>query len=65
VCCRVSLFDQPQLGPAGSRCPPPDQPPCSTNAQLSPHICFVALACISSTNNPLFWAVACCVCAAG
>eukprot|EP00882_Tetradesmus_deserticola_P005279 GHRQ01005557.1.p1 GENE.GHRQ01005557.1~~GHRQ01005557.1.p1 ORF type:complete len:730 (+),score=321.05 GHRQ01005557.1:708-2897(+) len=31
-CCRVSLFDEPQLGPAGSRCPPPDQPPCSVNA---------------------------------
>ncbi|KAF6262418.1 multidrug efflux transporter AcrB transmembrane domain-containing protein [Scenedesmus sp. NREL 46B-D3] len=31
-CCRVSLFDQAQLGPAGSRCPPPDQPPCSANA---------------------------------
>eukprot|EP00878_Enallax_costatus_P015127 GHUV01015839.1.p1 GENE.GHUV01015839.1~~GHUV01015839.1.p1 ORF type:complete len:1041 (+),score=174.75 GHUV01015839.1:474-3596(+) len=32
TCCRISQSDSPQLGPKGSRCPPPDQPPCSTNA---------------------------------
>eukprot|EP00775_Hariotina_reticulata_P001814 gene1814-2147_t len=30
-CCRLSPAGSPQLGPAGSRCPPPDQPPCSAN----------------------------------
>ena len=31
-CCRINPEESPQLGPPGSRCPPPDQPPCSTNS---------------------------------
>ncbi len=33
-CCRASTQDEPALGPAGSRCPPPDQPPCAGNATV-------------------------------
>eukprot|EP00879_Flechtneria_rotunda_P012269 GHRR01012815.1.p1 GENE.GHRR01012815.1~~GHRR01012815.1.p1 ORF type:complete len:1130 (+),score=344.72 GHRR01012815.1:967-4356(+) len=42
-CCRLNPDDSPQLGPPGSRCPPPDQPPCSTNASL----CAACQSCLS------------------